>query len=557
MPHGNRKKRDEMQVPNIAADGCTIKLLSGRGKSILHVLIEGEAPLPVHCGGLGICGNCRILFGGEPGPPLTTVEKRHLVKEEIRAGVRLACQVKPKNGRQIRIIKPPSITKWRTIDEQELPLMPFPNMATGKFPGAGRYGLSIDLGTTHIRAALWDLAKQVRLAGKSCLNPHNRFGADILQRLDASVRSAGSEHRMKQLMAGIVSELVEDLRSDGHLQNGIIGSVVVVGNTAMLTLLAGNNQGLLLNPLNWTREIDVQPQCPDRLKSAMGIPCEASLHLVPAIAGFIGSDLPAAIIYTGMCRDARRTLLIDFGTNSEIAFWDGESLWVTSAAGGPAFDGCGISCGMPAAPGAISRIQKGTDGSTFACDVIGNDDPKGICGSGIVDAIALLLEGGALRPSGKFNPGFHMRGFRFQFKKRDMVLKPIDVDVFQRAKAAIAAGVSTVLHQAMIDPGDIERIHVCGAFGRHLSLVNAKAVGLLPDLTDDRFVISGNAALGGCERLLTAEHRQFLIDDIRDRVRTVDLARSTFFADAFAAHLFLRAAGFGIEQQHFHQKSKE
>ena len=167
-----------------------------------------------------------------------------------------------------------------------------------------------------------------------------------------------------------------------------------------------------------------------------------------------------------MARAERNTLVIDFGTNSEIAFWDGEAFWVASAAGGPAFDGCGISCGMPAVSGAICRIQRKSAIVPFVCKVIGNGHPKGICGSGIVDAIALMIENGSLRPSGKFASPTH-------------------------------SGVATVLDRARGNVGEIQRIYVCGAFGGHLNISNAKAIGLLPDLPQERFVISGNAALSG------------------------------------------------------------
>lgn len=510
-------------------------------KSILDVLIHGDIPLPAHCGGSGACGNCRIHLETPPAQPLTASEKRHLTTDEIQSGVRLGCQVEAEKGQRIHIINTPSTMEWQPIDPKALP--PPPDMAPGPIPGAGPYGIAIDLGTTHIRCTLWDLEKSLRLAGKSCLNPHTRFGADILQRLDAANHAGTVGRRMKQMLAATVADFIENLRTDGILGNKEIGSVTVVGNTGMLILLTGKNQGLLLNPAHWGREIDVQPENPARLKTAMGISHDAWLHIVPAVAGFVGSDLLAAIVSTGMARDKQPSLLVDFGTNSEIAFWDGNVFWIASAAGGPAFDGCGIRCGMPAAPGAICRIEKGNGRDPFTWKVIGNSHPRGLCGSGIIDAIALLVANGELRPSGMFVRQARGNGFRFCCADAEMILTLGDVDIFQRAKAAIGAGVSAVLHEARADIDTIGRVHVCGAFGRHLNITNAKRIGLLPDLPDDRFIISGNAALAGCERLLATGNWQAAINAIKDRTRLVHLALNPFFADTFPNHLFLRPAG--------------
>ena len=264
------------------------------------------------------------------------------------------------------------------------------------------------------------------------------------------------------------------------------------------------------------------------------------MNIVPSIAGFIGSDLLAAIIATRLNLDYECALLMDFGTNSEIALWYGHRFWVTSVAGGPAFDGCGISCGMPAGSGAIFRIVRDDAGTGFRYDVMGKEAPKGICGSGLVDAIAMLRKKGLLMPSGRFKRNVKSEAVVIIDERAVIELKKRDVDTFQRAKAAIGAGVSCLLLAAGVPMEKLQRIFVCGAFGQHLDIQNAKYVGLLPDISDGQFEIFGSAALAGCEQLMLSENWKEMVNSIKQRIKIVDLAQNRFFESTFPNHLFLQ-----------------
>ena len=508
-------------------------------KTTLEVLIKSEIALPVHCGGSGACGCCKIRIEDNTIIRHTPVETNHLSDVQLKEGIRLACQVKPQHNLKIHLIHSPREVEWNNLAQEDVPPVVYP--ARPLTPNKQhRFGLAIDIGTTQIRLSLWDIKLCQRINARSCLNPQVRFGSDILRRIIIAVESGTDAKRMAQLCARALAGAIRDFKEFKDFSIEKIGPVVVVGNTAMLAIISSKNFEQLLLPQYWMNEVDCQPKNINSLKDDWQLTRQASLNLVPAIAGFVGSDLLAGIISTRLHLDHECALLIDFGTNSEIALWDGQRLWVTSAAGGPAFDGCGISCGMPAGPGAVYKINGHTSPENFSHGVIGQGAPKGICGSGLVDAVAALIKNGSLMPSGRFKNKVSSQAVAFVDGQPVIALKKRDIDVFQRAKAAIGAGVSCLLREANLPMENLERVFVCGAFGQHLNIQNAKDIGLLPDISVERFKIFGNAALAGCEQLMLSENWKEIVASIKHQIKMVDLAQNRFFETSFPNHLFLQ-----------------
>jgi uncharacterized 2Fe-2S/4Fe-4S cluster protein (DUF4445 family) len=268
------------------------------------------------------------------------------------------------------------------------------------------------------------------------------------------------------------------------------------------------------------------------------------VEVVSPLAGFVGSDLLAGVLAAGLT-DSPGSLLIDFGTNSEIALWDGNTLWVTSAAGGPAFEDCQTQCGMAAEPGAIYRASRRQDSSGWNLETIGGESgdgetAKGFCGSGLVDLIACLRHTGDLTKAGKFTDATCREGFPIEAGSAGLRLSRRDVDMFQRAKAAIGAGVATLLARAGMRIPDLTRVCVCGAFGQHLNPRNAQAIGLLPEIAAERVELLGNAALAGCERLLLSEAAAADLTLIRQRAAIINLSQHSDFDDLFLDNLYLQ-----------------
>ncbi len=512
-----------------------------RGMTVLEILMEKDLPLPVHCGGTGACGCCKIKILDSHVPKPSKVETRRLLDTEIQEQIRLACQTIPDQDLKIGVIGPPEERKWVNLDEDEFFTF-FPSISSLQHSGKSRLGIAIDFGTTHIRLSVRDKDGGKRLKAISCLNPQLRFGSDILRRLLTAAKSKPVAGRMARLCNEAIAEAITDLQSLEGFDCERIETVAVVGNTAMLALVSRRNYELLLQPEFWSKEIDCQPENPDDLKKSWGVNRNADLNIVPSVAGFIGSDLLGAVVSTRLVTGPDCALLLDFGTNSEIALWDGQRLWVSSAAGGPAFDGCGLSCGIPALPGAIYRVKNDGSPNGFHCRVIGEISPKGICGSGLVDVISILVKNETLMPSGNFSGKTESKSGINLDDHGNILLKKRDIDAFQRAKAAIGAGFSCILREAGVSGERLKRVFVCGSFGRHLNIQNAIDIGLLPDIPLRRFHVFGNAALAGCEELMMSENRQKTVNELRQRIKIIDLAQNLYFESAYPEHLFLKPA---------------
>ncbi len=354
----------------------------------------------------------------------------------------------------------------------------------------------------------------------------------------AADESPENARRMARMPLYAVSEALEDMCSHDGINPGMVTRVAIVGNTAMLALLTETVPGILLQPDSWTRPFDCRL---DRLHSwvnVLGVHPEASIEVVSPFAGFVGSDLLAGVLATHLT-DRPGGLLIDFGTNSEIALWDGNKLWVTSAAGGPAFEGCGMQCGMPAEPGAIYRVAHEPESTAFHLEIIGSGKARGICGSGLVDLVACLRSTGKLTPTGKLTVPHSKDGFVVQ--REPMIrLTHRDVDMFQRAKAAIGVGIKTLLAMAQMSAEQLNRVCVCGAFGEHLNICNAQGIGLLPATSHERIELCGNTALSGCERLLLSPVWAADLESLRRRATIINLSQSSDFESLFLENLYLQ-----------------
>jgi uncharacterized 2Fe-2S/4Fe-4S cluster protein (DUF4445 family) len=447
----------------------------------------------------------------------------------------------PENDLHLRIINTVSKLNWRDLTPDCLPCTPALLQSLDARPVADTaYGLAIDVGTTQISLSLWDLKHGHRLQGRVGPNPQSPYGADIMTRLIAAGESPANAQRLALLPLESVAEALSEMCSRVGFQPQEVVQAAIVGNTAMLALLTGADSQQLLQPHNWTRPMEYRVEQPQTWVSALGIHPQATVEVIPPLAGFVGSDLLAGVVATRLTEQPGG-LLVDFGTNTEMALWDGQTLWVTSAAGGPAFEGCGMKCGMPAEPGAIYRFggPPGSDGLDF--QVLGGGEAKGFCGSGLVDLIACLRDSGELTRTGGFASLRPKEGYVVPRTDPVIRLTKADVDTFQRAKAALGAGISTLLARAQLSAAKLSRICVCGAFGRNLNVRNAQRIGLLPDAPPGRVELCGNTALAGCERLLLSPTRTEVLASLRKRTAIVNLSQSFDFEALFLENLYLQS----------------
>lgn len=501
------------------------------GITLRDILVSGGFPVRSACGGHALCGQCLVRLENSAVP--TRGEVQRLSEAQLRAGFRLACQVLPAGDLRVTLESAAPANQWRPLREDEYSPVAVPRSPR---PAAGRYGMAVDLGTTHIRLSLWDLQTNTRLDGRSSLNPQSAYGADVLTRLMEAARSPERAQLVGGLARTAIARGLAEMTAAASVLSVEVAEVWLVGNTAMLGLLSGRGHDLLLQPEYWTRRIDCQPQDAGFLRDAWGISAVAEIRFVPTLGGFIGADLLAGVIATGLTEQPPGTLLIDFGTNSEMVLWDGHHLRATSAAGGPAFEGSGIRCGMPGEDGAIYRVKTGKDAS-LELAVLGGRAPKGLCGSGLVDGIAWMLQHGRLDRVGRF--AVH-EDFLLHAADPDIVLQKRDVDTFQRAKAAIGAGVLWLCAQSGIRLSGLQKVYACGAFGRLLDVANAQSVGLLPEVPVEAVELQGNTALAGCEALLLSPGAWDTLDALLAITQVHNMAEETAYEHLFVENLYLQ-----------------
>jgi uncharacterized 2Fe-2S/4Fe-4S cluster protein (DUF4445 family) len=519
------------------------------GQSVRDVLDLTDLRVRAACGGTGTCGACVVkLIGGAVSAP-TVAEYMKLTPDERATGTRLACQLRIKGDVEILLDQPAPPSHWKSISPENLidPTTHRPELKTHI------YGVAVDLGTTHIRVSLWDRRRGKRIATRRGPNPQGAFGADVLNRLDAARASPERAAELAKLARTAIIQAVRDIlsRDVGEVTPMMaeIGEVFIVGNTAMLALLTGHGGAALVDPANWLQSIDCRPPDAASWQAQWYMP-HAAIALPAALAGFVGSDLVADLLATRLTDGPAGALLLDIGTNTEIALWDGQHLHVTSVPGGPAFEGVGIRHGMPAEPGAICRVHL-TDAG-FMLDTISGSEARGFCGSGLADAIAVLLANGKLKPSGRFAVSPGPEGLTLDPGNPRTAITGIDVDAFQRAKAATAAAMGQLLLQANLQWSDLKRLCVCGAFGHTLHIEHAQAVGLLPPISRDRIELFADASLAGCEQALLSAQGEERFIALTKMAKTINLSLIQGYEDSYIEHLRLRPIAMNSKQEKCH-----
>lgn len=544
------------------------------GRSLREVLDSTSHRVRSGCRGMGACGLCRVQTTAEGLDLPTLAERLYLSPDQLASGVRLACQVKPKGNLEVTVLNPAPLSRWKTTDHCRQSRMHLMMLSADPPPcqstDVGRpYGVAVDLGTTHISLSLFDLLTGEWITGRHGLNPQAEYGADVITRLMAACESRELARALQLHAVDAVGDALADIATREGIGPEQVVKVVLGGNTAMLALLSGRNYQQLLRPAHWVGGIDCLPDNTAEYSRSWRIHSDAVIDILPPLAGFVGSDLVAGVMATRLTSSGPGSLLIDFGTNSEVALWDGKTLWVTSAAGGPAFEGSGISCGMPAEAGAIYQVRlhesrncvknrdphtpgSGDDPELEIADsicvapglildfsTIDGENPAGLCGSGIVDLIACLVRSGKLTPVGRFSPDLPQSGLTLLNGDRQLVLTKKDVDAFQRAKGAVSAAIMVLLSKAGMSCAELRQIFIGGAFGGFLNKVHAVDIGLLPDVTDASIHLCGNTALAGCEGALVSRDSRDCLKTVAAGARVVNLSEEAGFADCFLDGLYL------------------
>jgi len=414
-------------------------------------------------------------------------------------------------------------------------------------PKCHQLGLAIDLGTTKVAGYLVDLDGGQTLAARGIINPQVSYGEDIISRINRVVKSPDEGVQLQKLAVDAVNELCADLCAEAGVKPEEIVEAVVVGNTAMHHLfLRLPVKQLALSPFvpaaSWMLEVKAG-------ELGLNIAPSAYIHLLPNIAGFVGADHVSMLLATDAWQAKRTTVALDIGTNTEVSLICKGKITTTSCASGPAFEGGHVKYGMRAATGAIERLR--IDGGKIQYQTIDRASPVGICGSGIVDALAQLYvaeiidEGGRImdnRPRVRTYKGQHevvLVSKEERKGKPAITINQNDVRELQLAKAAIRTGIQILLETSGCAEDDIKQVIIAGAFGTYIDVASAVAIGMLPPLPLNRFRQVGNAAGTGARLALISLKSRAKAQAITSRVSYIELASSPSFQPTFIQASYL------------------
>ncbi len=420
------------------------------------------------------------------------------------------------------------------------------------------FGLAFDIGTTTVYGVLIDLNTGNILAKDSSYNPQMSYGEDVITRIIHAEKPKGLA-MMHDLVVGAMNEIITRIlkkaappldSNHGPITRDEINSITIAGNTTMTHLL------LKLEPDNIRRSPYVPvstffpPLCAEDLELALPHHCVALLY--PSISSYVGGDIVAGVMGSGMYRTELLTLYIDVGTNAEIVIGNKEWLACAACSAGPAFEGGGITHGMRAVEGAISDFSLNPDTLEPMNVTVGEKPPLGICGSGLLIIVATLFEQGVLNQSGKFNAIDNPRiregqnGWEYVLAwqdecaaDHDIVINEIDIDNFIRAKGAIFAGITTLLEQVGLQVSDLEQIILAGGFGSFIDLDSAMTVGLLPEVNPDKILYVGNGSLMGAWMSELSNHIRKDVVEVVRKMTSFELSEVPGFKDQYVASIFL------------------
>ena len=461
--------------------------LSFEGAPVLYDLIAYLPDAPDRaCGGNGSCGMCAVMASGSllPGPDAS--------------GKVLSCRTQVTGDAEVWLPSRSVMTQIETSRQERMFELA---------PVAGEYGAAVDLGTTTIVLELIRLADGKTLATVSCENPQRIVAADVIGRIDSAL------HGKQQMLQSLCRECIDQLEEKAFAMAGLHGQRadvrVIAGNTTMLYLYTGRS------PLSLSA-------APFKADCLFGF--RENRDYLPSCAGaFVGADITCALLASEICEKTKCALLIDIGTNGEIALWHNGAITCCATAAGPAFEGCGISSGVGSIPGAIDSAALVNGRLSFT--TIDNAPAAGICGSGLIDLIAALLDLEELDETGLLEDDVQLAP--------SIWLTQQDVRQVQLAKAAIAAGIHTLLKQAGISEEEVEALYIAGGFGSHLNLRSAVRIGLFSDALASKAKVLGNASLSGARQLLLSQPAYAQAQAITAASHCINLAASAHFSSAF------------------------
>ncbi|MEJ5293166.1 MAG: ASKHA domain-containing protein [Candidatus Methanosuratincola sp.] len=414
---------------------------------------------------------------------------------------------------------------------------------------ARKYGLAVDIGTTKLAAFIVDLNDGTIVYADGTMNPQIKFGEDVISRINYASQGKGHLEEIRSAIVEGINALLEEGIAGAEISRDEVYEAVLVGNTAMHHLFAGvdvKSLGLAPYAAGVGRSSDSKAR-----DTGVAINPAGNVHLLPNVAGFVGADAIADILASRLHEKERLTLLMDVGTNTEVMLGSKTGILACSTASGPAFEGAHIRCGMRAASGAIEKVWIDSD-FRASYKTIDDKKPRGICGSGMIDAVAEMLKVGLIDTSGRIQQaGNSVRdgegGREFvlvpkeetETGKEDIVITQDDIREIQKAKAAIYAGFMTLVRKGGLNRGDLAEIIIAGAFGNYIDPKNARIIGMIPELPLEKISFTGNTAGSGARLCLKSLEVRHEAQMVASKVKYIELAAQPIFEEEYINAMYM------------------
>ncbi len=502
------ERRTEHTVTlKISHEGRTETIRVAENSILLQALRENGYDIYSPCGGNGTCGKCKVWLKGE--------------------GSVNACACIVTEPGEILL---PDRREARILVEQHehtisVPFLPGPAVNLASYP----HGVALDLGTTTLAFYLVNLVTGALAETRAVVNPQSRFGADVITRINYTAENKGGLRELQSIILASINEQLDHFQKRAGIRAEDLVKISVAGNTTMLHLLLGINPiSLALAPFT--------PAFTDARVLAgrdLGLHChpDGEVKLLPSVSAYIGADIVAGLASLRPGRKGEHSLFMDIGTNGELVLLTPGELLCCSAAAGPAFEGARISCGMAGTEGAISAY--GPEGFT----VLGDVRPAGICGSGLIDILAHLLDRGILSRDGLLSGDYVVVPGEETESGRPISVTRQDIREVQLAKAAVAAGIRVLLDEAGLEFEAIDRVYLAGGFGNYIRPGNAMKIGLIPSQLAGKIVPLGNTSGTGAVLALKSTRFNEVIAGVLARTRYIELSGHEGFTEAFALNM--------------------
>jgi len=477
------------------------------------------------CGGKKTCKKCKVKItdGLKFVSPPGEAEKRLLTEKELENNIRYACMCEIAGGVTIE----PAFEYSGAAMTIQTAGLASKNITPDKYKRFGReaavYGAAADIGTTTVAVYLHDMISGACLGVAAGENPQRIYGADVISRINYTIENENGLSELKNLILSLVLKLIKNLCAENNVDPNDVYSIVLTGNTVMQHIAIGYPP----------KTIAFAPFTPFSLfgfevtaaeLGITGVNPNAVVYFPPAFASYVGGDIATGIIASDTDLSDKLRIYLDIGTNGEIGLGDKNSLVFCATAAGPAFEGAHIKFGMAGVAGAINRIYLNNN-NEILYETIGGAEPRGICGSGIIDAVAVMSELGVLDETGRIEEDFYITP--------DICITQKDVREIQLAKASVCAGIITLLHHTKKTLADIEELILAGGFGAHIDPGSACAIGLIPKELEDKITVAGNTAGMGAASVLLDSAAAARVDETVKKARYIELSGDPFFMDEY------------------------